>query len=91
MIGSLLLLIIIGVAYLDKLTGSMGWTIALFGFIFGLAIVIGFITSIVLFFVSLSRKEPINIIKNKFLYWSILVFVIIFGIFVKVMQITGNG
>ena len=89
--GSLLLIIIIGVAYLDLAVGGMGWMVALFGFLFGLILLVGLIASIVLFIISLSKSEPITLLKNKGLYWFILIFVIVFGIFARVMRATGNA
>lgn len=90
-VGSLFLLIIIGVAYIDKFTGGEGWIISLFGFIFLLATLVAFIISIVKFFMSLSNERSIELFKNRLWYWFILVFIIIFILFVKVMKVTGNG
>jgi hypothetical protein len=90
-IGSLLLVLIMAVAYIDLVFGGMGWIVALFGFIFGLTLVVGFIVSMILFFASLSNPEPIGLLKSRWQYWFIPIFLLILGFFVKVMQITGNS
>ncbi len=91
MFGSLCLLILIGIAYWDSDSGSMGWGIALPGFLLLGATLVAFIVSIILFFTSLSKEEPLDIIKNKIWYWMVVIFIIIFVLFVNVMQATGNG
>lgn len=91
MVGSVCFLIMILVAYLDKNLGGMGWIIAVPGFLLMLIVYGGFIASIVFFFVSLSKKEQLNIIKQKILYGSIILFIVIFVVFIRVMRATGNG